>query len=172
LLRRTNPFIWAAAFAAALAGCSHQTAAVLDPAKAQQAYVVGQRLAAKDREQQAEHRAEMARLISAGVLQTHEANRSISLLIQLQNKTAKPIASIDSGLFVYNMSGHRIGMTEIHLSKRIASRERTAFWYPLRYVRFGEDAGTMVLSSGKPKHVLMDVTEVKYADGSDAGYDD
>jgi hypothetical protein len=173
LLTARRSLIWAAALAAALAACSHTaTQPILDRAKAQQAYAVGQRLAAQDRAQQAEHRAEMARLIDARVSRTHEHDRTISLLIELHNKSAKRITSADSGIFVFVKGGRRIGMAEIHLARSIAPRSRVSFWYPMRYLRFGEDTGEMVLAAGKPKRVTMDVTEIKYADGSDAGYDD
>lgn len=173
MLNRPLPLIWAAAFAAALAACSHEAAKpILDPAKEQQAYAVGERLAAEDRAQQAEHREEMSGLIVAAVTKTREQDRTISFFMQLHNKSAKAITSLDSGLFVYDTAGHSIGMTELHLAKPVAPHATVAFWYPLRYVRFSDDAGTMRLAAGKPKHVRMDVTEIRYADGSDAGYDD
>lgn len=173
MLSRLHPLIWAAAFAAALAACSHEAPnALLDPAKAKIAYAVGARLAAEDRTAQAEHREEMSRLIGARATKTRDRDRTISFLIQLQNKSAKTIASLDSGLFVYGSSGRRIGMTEFHLFKRIRPHDVVAFWYPMRYVRFSEDAGTMRLAADKPKRVQLEVTEIKYVDGSDAGYDD
>lgn len=93
-------------------------------------------------------------------------------MVELHNKSAKRITSLDSGIFVVDGSGRRIGMTEIHIARGIAPHESVAFWYPMRYLRFGEDTGAMVRAAGKPKRVSMDVTEIKYADGSDAGYDD
>lgn len=114
----------------------------------------------------------MARLIDAQVLDTRDAGRVISLYTRLSNKSAKTIASLDAGITVYDASGRRIGLTEIHLPRTVPPRAGVAFWYPMRYLRFSEDAGTMRLAAGKPKHVEIDVTEIKYADGSDAGYDD
>ena len=169
---RSTLLMRAAAFAAALTACSHSSQIALDPRKAREAYAVGQRLAAQDREQQAEHRAQMARLISSTVTKTRDADRTISLLVRLQNKSAKAIKSLDAGLEVHNASGKRIGLAEITIAREIAPHSNATFWYPMRYVRFGEDTGTMRLAAGKPKTVQMDVTEIKYADGSDAGYDD
>lgn len=166
-------FIGAAVFAAALVACSYQSPkAVLDPAKATVAYTVGARLAAQDRTEQAEHRKAMSRILDARVTQTKDKDRTISFFIQLRNKCDKRITSLDSGLFVYGEDGQRIGMAELHLAKPIAAHATSAFWYPMRYVRFSEDAGTMRLAAGRPKRVRLQVTEVKYADGADAGYDD
>jgi hypothetical protein len=129
LLTRRLPVIGAAALAAALAACSHAPAKpILDPVKAQQAYAVGQRLAAQDRKDQAEHRKEIAKLIDARVIETRERNRTISLLVRLHNKSAKTIRTLDSGVFVYNTAGNRIGMTEITLAKAIAPNATVAFW--------------------------------------------
>jgi hypothetical protein len=173
LLTRNLPLIGAAALAAALAACSHAPVKpILDPVKAQQAYAVGEKLAAQDRAQQVAHRKEIAKLIDAHVINTRERNRTISLLIRLHNKSAKTIRTLDSGVFVYDTAGKRTGMTEITLAKPIAPHATTAFWYPMRYLRFGEDAGTMALAARKAKRVTLDVTEIKYTDGSDAGYDD
>lgn len=173
MLNRSIHLIGAVAFAAALAACSHETTSpVLDPAKAKIAYTIGARLAAQDRAQQAEHREQMSRLLDARVLQTRDEDRTVSFLVQLHNKAARAITSLDSGLFVYDTSGDRIGMTEFHLAKQIQPHSTIAFWYPMRYVRFSEDAGTMRLAAGKPKRVRMEPTEVKFADGTDAGYDD
>lgn len=173
MLKRLIPLIGAAALAAALGACSHETAKpILDPVKAQEAYAVGERLAAQDRANTTNHRAEMARLIQASVSRTREAGRTISLYVRLYNRSAKAIRSMEAGLEVHDAAGKRIGLTEIGIEKPIAAHGTLAFWYPLRYVRFSEDAGTMRLPAGKPKTVQMNVTEIKYADGTDAGYDD
>lgn len=170
---RALPLIGAAALAAALAACSHQPAKpVLDPEKAREAYAVGQRLAAQDRERTAEHRAEIARLIDANITQTQEVDRTISLYVHLHNRSAKTIRNLEAGLEVHDRRGKRIGLTEIAIDKPIAAHSTLAFWYPLRYLRFGEDAGTMRMAAGKLKTISMDVTEIKYTDGTDAGYDD
>ncbi|HET9096987.1 MAG TPA: hypothetical protein VFN37_10020 [Candidatus Baltobacteraceae bacterium] len=172
-MNRVLPLIGAAALAAALGACSHEPAKpILDPAKAREAYAVGQRLAAQDRADTARHRAEMSRLIAASVSQTRDAGRTISLYVHLHNRSAKAIRSVEAGLEVHDSTGKRIGLTEIGIRKPIAGHGTLAFWYPLRYVRFSEDAGTMRLAAGKPKTIQMNVTEIKYADGTDAGYDD
>lgn len=173
MLIRALGLIGAAALAAALGACSHEAAKpILDPAKAQEAYAVGQRLAAQDRADTAKHRAEMAHLIDASVPRTRDVDRTISLYVRLHNRSAKTIRSMEAGLEVHDSGGKRIGLTEIGIEKPIAAHGTLAFWYPVRYVRFSDDAGTMRLAAGKPKTVHMDVTEIKYADGTDAGYDD
>lgn len=114
----------------------------------------------------------MERLIEASVPRTRDADRTITLYVRLHNRSAKTIRALEAGLYVHDASGKRIGLTEIGIEKPIAPHGTLEFWYPLRYVRFSEDAGTMRLAAGKPKNIRMDVTEIKYADGTDAGYDD
>jgi hypothetical protein len=172
-MRRALSLTGAAVFAAALAACSHAPQqSTLTASNARMAYEVGRRLAAQDRAQTAEHRAEMARLIRASISTAQDADRTISLHVRLHNLSAKTIRSLDTGLEVRATDGRRIGLAEIGIEKTIPPHATLAFWYPMRYVRFGEDAGTMRLAAGKPKTIRMDVTEIKYSDGTDAGYDD
>jgi hypothetical protein len=169
-----------AATASISAGCArHAEAAatpppaVLSEANKAKAYAVGEKLAAQDRAAEKAHRAEMARLIDAAVLQTREHDRTLALLLRLHNKSAKAVRSIGAGLEVRSPSGDRLGLAEIDdAAVRIAPHATVSVWEPIRYLRFGEDAGTMRLAAGKPKHIDLQIVEVKYADGSDAGYDD
>lgn len=114
----------------------------------------------------------MARLIDATVPRTRESDRSIVLLLRLRNKAPKAVKAIDAGVEVRDAHGKRIGLSEIHVARAVGAHGEAAFWYPMRYVRFSEDAGSMRLAQGKPKTVDLEVTEIRYADGSDAGYDD
>jgi hypothetical protein len=161
------------------AGCARHTEAaatpppVLSEANKAKAYAVGLQLAAQDRAADKAHRAEMARLIDATVVRTYEQDRTLSLLLRLQNKSAKAIRGIGAGLEVHARSGKRLGLAEIDdVPIRIAPHGFASVWLPIRYVRFGEDAGTMRLAAGKAKQIDLQIVEVRYADGSDAGYDD
>ena len=169
------------AIAASLgAGCARHTEAaatpppaVLSEANKAKAYAVGLQLAAQDRAADKAHRAEMARLIDAAVLRTREQDRTLSLLLRLHNKSAKAVRSIGAGLEVRDPAGKRLGLAEIDDAPvRIAPHATVTAWEPIRYVRFGEDAGTMRLAAGKPKRIDLQIIELKYADGTDAGYDD
>jgi len=178
--RRLSALMLAAAAASTGAGCARHTEAaatpppaVLSAANKAKAYAVGLRLAAQDRAADKAHRAEMGRLITAAVVQTREQDRTLSLLLRLHNKSAKAVRSIGAGLDVHNAAGKRLGLAEIDdAAVRIAPHGTVSVWEPVRYVRFGEDAGTMRLAAGKPKHIELQIIEVNYADGSDAGYDD
>ena len=114
----------------------------------------------------------MARLVDARITRVRDADRSISFLVRVRNRTAKAITAMDAGLEVHDLRGNRLGMTEMHLNRPIAPHASAAFWYPMGYVRFSEDAGTMRLAEGKPKTAEIEIEEITYADGSDAGYDD
>lgn len=179
-VRRAVRAVALAALAASAAGCAHRAAATtqsipqtLTEANKKQAYAVGRRLAAQDRADEAAHRAQMDRLIAVSVLSVRDEDRQTDLLVSLRNKTSKTIRAFDAGLEVRSApNGRRIGLAEIHLNRTVRGRGSDSVWIPLRYVRFGEDAGTMRLARGKAKRTLLEVTEITYADGSDAGYDD
>lgn len=167
--------------ATSVTGCAHRVEAAATPPPAQtltaankaRAYEVGRRLAAQDRAAEQARRAEMDRLIEASVLQIHDADRETSLLVHLHNKSAKAIRALDGALEVHLLAnGRRVGLAELHLNRTISGNAIASFWVPLRYVRFGEDTASMRLAQGKPKRATLEVTEIKYADGSDAGYDD
>lgn len=136
-------------------------------------YEVGLRLAAQARADDEKHRAEIAGLITPKIALAQERERSLVLHLDLLNLTAKPIKSIELSLEFDNpKTGARIGITEVALVRNIPGKGRIAFDYPMRYLRFGEDTGAMVAARGTPKKLIAQVTEIKYADGSDAGFDD
>lgn len=178
-IRRRLSALLLVATASIGAGCArHPEAAatpppVLSETNKAKAYAVGLQLAAQDRASEKAHRAEMARLIDAAVVRTHEQGRTLSLLLRLQNKSAKAIRGIGAGLEVCDGSGKRLGLAEIDDAHvHIAPHGSASVWLPIRYVRFGEDAGTMRLAAGRPKHFDLQIVELRYTDGSDAGYDD
>lgn len=138
-----------------------------------QAYEVGLRLAAQDRAADKAHRDEMARLIGTSILRTRDADFALSLLLQVHNKSTKVIRRFDAGLEVdAKDSTHRLGLAEIEVNRAIRPQSTSTFWEPVRYLRFGEDSGVVEMAAGKSKNVKLEVTEIKYTDGSDAGYDD
>lgn len=165
----------------ALSACAHHAEAAAAPPSAQvltesnkaKALAVGQALVAQDRAAEAEHRAEMDRLIDVSVKSMRDEDRQTTLLVTIVNKNKKAISSLEAGLEVHSAAtGRRIGLAEIHIGRKIAANSSATFPVALRYVRFGEDAGTMRPMEGRPKRASLEATEVKYADGSDAGYDD
>lgn len=169
-----------AIIAIGLSACDHRVEAATPPpaqtltaqSKAQAAEVAHQ-LVEQDRIVESTRRAEMARLIDASVLGISDADRETSLLLRVKNKTNKAIKELDAGLRVNLVpNGKRVGLTELHLNQNIAPQSAVTLTVPLRYVRFGEDTASMRLAQGKPKRAQVEVTEIKYADGSDAGYDD
>lgn len=126
----------------------------------------------EDRERDRAHRLEMARLIGTRIAQTREADASMSLLLAIDNKSPKAIRALDAGLRVYNAAGKRIGMTEVHVPHPVPARATVTFWYAVPYARFGEDAGTLRMAAGKRKTIRIETEEIRYRDGTDAGYDD
>lgn len=169
------------ALAAALSGCEHHAEAAAAPSSAQvlsaankaKAFAVGQALAAEDRKAETEHRSEMDRLVDLSVTGIRDEDRQITLFIKIANKSKKAIASLDAGLEIHSATtGRRVGLAEVHISRPIAANTTATFPLTLRYVRFGEDAGTMRLMEGRQKRASLEATEIKYTDGTDAGYDD
>jgi hypothetical protein len=167
--------------AASVPACNHRVEAAATPPPAQTltaankaiAAEVGRKLARQDRAVEAAHRAQMDRLVDASVLRIRDGDRDTAFLLRVSNKSYKPIRSFDAGLEVRLVSnGERIGLTELHVDRDIPPNGQVKFSVPLRYVRFGEDTATMRLAEGKAKRAWVEVTEIRYADGSDAGYDD
>lgn len=166
---------------ASVPACSHRLQAATTPPPAQtlssenkaKATEVARKLVEQDRASVAAHRAEMDRLIDATVLRISDGDREISLRLRVQNKTNKAITAFDAGLKVYlSQNGRRVGLTELHSSQNVAPQSAVTFTVPIRYVRFGEDTGSMRLAQGQLKNPQVEVTEINYTDGSDAGYDD
>ncbi len=152
---------------------AYENKTVRDVINLQIAYEVGLRMAAQAHADDTRHKDELAKLITSKITLVNERERSIVLHIDLQNLTAKQVKTIEIGLEFDNAKGGaRVGLSEIRLTRNIAPNGRIAFDYPMRYVRFGEDAGPMMASKGAAKTLTAQVTEIKYADGTDAGFDD
>lgn len=161
------------AIAASLAACSTQPKPqVITPQNAALAQQVGAQLAAKEREETARHRAEIAKLIRAELSSVKEADRTISLRVGTVNYTNKTITSLEIGLEVDDASGNALGRTELRSSQTIGPKSQTTIVFNRPYTAFGSGTAAVRESLGKPKRYLLDVKEIKYSDGSDAGYDD
>jgi len=136
-------------------------------------YEVALQLAEQARRDDLLHKQEIAKLIASDVTIVQERPHSIVLHMDLQNLTAKPIKTLEIGLtFVGAKDAKEIGLAEVHLVRNIAGKGRISFDYPMRWVRFGSDTGPMMAAIGQPKKLVGQVTEIKYADGTDAGFDD
>lgn len=136
-------------------------------------YEVALQLAEQARRDDLLHQREIAKLITSHVTIVREQPHSITLHIDLQNLTAKTIRNLEIGMeFRAKKDGRSIGLVEIHLVRTIPGKARIAFDYPMRWVRFGADTGPMMAAIGVPKTLSAQVTEIKYADGTDAGFDD
>lgn len=152
---------------------AYENKTVRDVINLQFSYEVALRLAAQARADDTMHKAELAKLITSTVTLASEGDRSLVLHVDLRNLTGKEVKNLEIGLeFDDAKTGRRIGQAEVQLRRNIVAHGRIAFDYPMRYVRFSEDAGPMMASKGKAKKLDAQVTEIKYADGTDAGFDD
>ena len=159
--------------ATSLAACSAQPKPeVITAQNAALAQQVGVRLAAKEREETARHKAEISKLIRAELSNVKESDRTISLHVGTINYTAKTIKSLEIGLEVDDASGNALGRTELRTAQTIGPKSQTTVVFNRPYTAFGSGAGEVREALGKPKRYLLDVKEIKYADGTDAGYDD
>jgi len=138
----------------------------------EQAYAVGQRLAKQEQQNEAAHDREIGNLMMLDVRSHREQEHQIILSLKVQNKTAKPIASLDCGIEVHDRKGARVGMAEFDFDRDIPAHRTVTFEHAIKYVTFGPDAGTMRMDYLLPKTVAVDVKKVHFADGSEAGYDD
>jgi hypothetical protein len=138
----------------------------------QKTYELGLRLAAQARAADARHRLAMARIVDIGVTSYRDRERALELMLRVRNKSSKTIRRLDAGIEVADASHTRIGLAEFSVSPSIPPHATAELSVPVAYLRFGEDAGLLVLAAGKPKTITLDVKEIKFADGTDAGYDD
>jgi hypothetical protein len=138
----------------------------------QRVYEAGLKMTASARREDREHRAELAKLMRVTFLSAREGDRTIDLRISIANLAKKTVRRIEMGLEADDPSGRRIGLMEIAYTAPLGAASSKIVNIPLRYVRFGEDTGAMREAAGKPKTYALTVSEIKYADGTDAGYDD
>jgi hypothetical protein len=138
----------------------------------QKTYELGLRLAAQARAADAKHRLQIARIVDVGITSYRDRERALELTLLVRNKTPKTIRRFDTGIIVNDAAHTRLGLAEFSVGRTIPPRATVPIVVPLAYLRFGENAGAMVLASGKPKSIDLDVKEIKFTDGTDAGYDD
>jgi len=101
-----------------------------------------------------------------------EFDRKITIRLRVHNLSSKNVRAIEAGLEVDDLSGARIATTEVHRTADIPPHGSLAIDISMPYTQFGEDTGSMREALGKPQRQRIDVKEIKYSDGSDAGYDD
>ncbi|MFN2448408.1 MAG: hypothetical protein ABR508_01255 [Candidatus Baltobacteraceae bacterium] len=170
----------AAAAAVTLASCAQQhreAAATPPPGAVSEQYKkrvaqVGHHLEAQDRANAARHAAQMAAVIGARVLQIKDVDTGVAFLISVHNKTAKTIRSLGEGYEV-RAGSKRIGLLEVDEARaKVRPHATVRFWQKEPYTRFGDEAGDMRQAQDRHKTATVKIIEVKYSDGSDAGYDD
>lgn len=163
------------AIAASLTACSAQKSAqdqVISPKNAALAQAVGAKLAAQEAAETARHKAEISKLIRAELSNAHETDRTMSLTLGVINYTKKTVKALELGLEVDDASGNPLGRTELRTGKEIGPNAKTTVTFNMPYTHFGSGTAAVREALGKPKRYLFDVKEIKYTDGSDAGYDD
>lgn len=138
----------------------------------QKTYELGLRLAAQAHAADAKHRLQIARIMDVGITSYRDRERALELTLRVRNKTPKTIRRFDTGIIVSDAAHTRIGLAEFAIDRTIPPHAMVEIVAPVAYVRFGEDAGRVVLAAGKPKTIELDVKEIKFTDGTDAGYDD
>ncbi|MDE2483389.1 MAG: hypothetical protein KGN02_14525 [bacterium] len=159
------------AVSASLFGCS-RPAGPVSARNAELARTVGARLAAQAHERDARHRSELARLMRARVLSVAEGDRTMRIDFEIANLADKGVRAVDLAFVVERPSGARIAITELHARERLRPKSRNRVALVIPYIRFGDETGSMREAVGRPQRYRVDVEEIAYDDGSDAGYDD
>ncbi len=159
------------ALAMSLFGCARERPAI-SVANAHKAYALGLRLAAQDRANVERHRAMLARLMRVTVLSVRDADRAIVINVRIANLSLKRVRSLEMGLEVDRVTGPRLALAELRTAQAVAPRTSVVIRMPVVYARFAEDAGALMGAKGVAKRYALDVKEIEYTDGSDAGYDD
>lgn len=133
---------------------------------AQRAHDVGVRLEREDRASTLARRGAMARVIALSVARVADKASGVEIEIGVANRSDETITGFDAGLEVRDVrSRRRIGLAELHIQRRVPPHGRLSFGYPMRYVRFGEDTGSMRLARGRAKTAALDPTGVRFGDG-------
>lgn len=139
---------------------------------AQRAHDVGVRLEREDRASTLARRAAMSRVIALSVTRVTDAQNSLHLNISVANRSSETITGFDAGLEVDDKrSRRRVGLAELHVERRVPPHSRLSFDYPMRYVRFGEDTGSMRLARGRAKTATLDPMGVRFGSGRGADTD-
>ena len=173
LARTSRDALVGLAIAASLTACSSQPKPpVITAQNAALAQHVGAQLAAKEREETARHRAEIAKLIYVNLSHATETDRTLTLAVHTTNFTPKTINALELGLEVDDAQGNALGRCELRSGKTVDAKSQTTIAFAMPYTKFGSGTAAVREALGKPKRYLLDVKEIKYTDGSDAGYDD
>ncbi len=115
----------------------------------------------------------LAKLIRVSVQRSVERDRTMELALNVHNFTTKSVRRIDLGLIAQRTSGAIIATTELHCATcTLAAHATRTVVVTIPYTQFGDDTGRMREAVGAPHVFHTDVKEIKYADGSDAGFDD
>lgn len=133
---------------------------------------MGQDLVRQARERDYNRQVAIKKLVDLDVVGRRDEEFRTTLQLRIHNKTARKIEGVDTGVFVYDLKGRRIGMTEIEAEHGLAAHATGTFPVVIPYLRFGENAGVMRLAAGRPKRVDLLPKIVKYADGTEAGTDE
>jgi len=160
------------AILASLFGCGQAPSQRVSAQTAASARVVGARLAEQDRQQAKKLRSEIAKIVVLDGVGVREADRSMRVRYTVHNLSSKAISRFDVALEADGTDGARIGTTELHMATPIAARASSSVVKAFPYTQFGDDTGAMREALGKPKRFFLLVKWIKFADGSEAGYDD
>ena len=138
----------------------------------ERAYQMGLQMVVQSRQREDARRKAMGKLVDVKVISERDESLRTTLTFVVQNKTAKPIEGIETGMYVYNLKGARVGMGDLDIEHDIPPGATQRFPMRLSYLKFGEDAGSMRINAGKPKTINLKIKVVKYKDGTEAGSDE
>ena len=92
--------------------------------------------------------------------------------LEVHNFSKKTVHRFDIALALLTPAGKTLGTTEIHVIHTFLPLARAHFSTVFPYTQFGEDTGNVVLAKGQRLRWNARIKEIRYADGSRAGYDD
>ena len=101
-----------------------------------------------------------------------ERDRTIGIAFTVHNLTNKNVKALELSFESDGVRGNRIGSTELRTGQALPRNGTRTIAMYVPYTQFGEDTGPMREALGKPQRYTLDVKEIRYTDGSDAGYDD
>lgn len=128
---------------------------------------IAERLAAADRDATIRRRRTNARRLTLVVRDTTKATDDRERFVfTLRNRTTRPIAHVDIGLTLYGTDGHRLGLTEVTLERRLPAHGSATIALDVAYLAFAEGAPRLRGVAGRPKRIDADIKDIAFADRS------
>jgi hypothetical protein len=131
-------------------------------------------LVAKDAESLDSHATEIAKYVEAEVTDVTPPHATAEhLRFTVRNVGPKAIRRLEVGIEIATRDEHRLGLAEFDTDEPVAPHASRTIAVDVPFSRFAaEGTWRLIEATGTAKRVATRVKEVRFADGTDVGYDD